>query len=545
MGAVRKLIGASSVVLCTSSAFGAFQFNTVIDDHVAIPSGIVDPAGFTYAGSNQVVMGNDGSVASVSFLNYGSIEQPTQITAVTLNLTAGSSATQIVARTGDLTSDGSLSSFDGSTEQFDSFAELSISSTGGRAITFLAADTAGQLGVYQATASTTVDGRTAIQHDSNASTYSLNTQSPSTVGLQQVHIQVNDSGQVSYQRRDTTSTNPVDEQSFVLTGGSPSSVTDTTNAGGLRDFNSLSGYATIYGSPEFRRIAVTSTGVAVFRAVDGSSDVNFYRSTNLTNPLLATDSTRDGNSLKLFSASDTAVLYSAEYTVPSQPNEIRLTVQDGSGSHVLTTYDPQSQFGGTLNAVMTQDNHVAYFAPGPTVISPASVGYYYNQYSHTIATADGASTAEGYTINQISITGNTNPMVNTLGTVVFDAVIGNEADPSETALILWRESSPDDLKIIIKTGDLYEGNVITGISIDGSTNQAGDVLKDGLSDTNWLAFGITYSEYNVDTAQFEDHNALLTVQLPEPSGLALLGLAGAATLSRRRRRSPLATLAGT
>jgi len=544
MGSLRHWIGTGSLMLCATSAYGGFTFNTIIDDHVAISSGIADPSAFTLAGTKQVVMGNDGSVASISFLNYGPTESPNQITAVTLNVQVGSANTQIVARSGDLGGAGSLADFDtSSSENFDTFAELAIGSDGGRTITFIASDTAGQLGVYQATATTTVDGRTAIQHDSGSAMYSLNTQSPSSVGIEQIHIQINDAGQVAYQRRDTTSTDPVDEQSFVLTGGSPSSVTDTTNAGGLNDFNSLSGYTSIYGSPEFRRIAVTSTGVAVFRAANGFGQVNLYRSTNLTSPLLGTDANRDGDSLKLFSASDTAVLYSAEYTVPSQANEVRLTYLDSGGSHVLATYDPQSQNGGPLNAVMTQDNHVAYYTPGPTLSSSASVGYYYNQFAHTIATAGETSTAEGYTINQISITGNTNPMVNTRGTVVFDAVIGNEEDPEETALILWQESSPGELKIIVKTGDLYEGNVITAIGVDASTNQAGDVLKDGLSDDDWLAFSIIYSEYDAQTDSFIDHNAVLTVQLPEPSGLLLTVLPGLAAMRRRKCRRSLATLA--
>ena len=126
-------------------------------------------------------------------------------------------------------------------------------------------------------------------------------------------------------------------------------------------------------------------------------------------------------------------------------------------------------------------------------------------------------------------------MINDRGTVVFDAILNTADSTAIQALLVWQEQS-GAMSVAVKTadenghfGDTYKGQTIWSLVPDLSTDFAGDVLKDGLSDDNWLAFGISYGD-NFDPG-------VVSVFIPEPASLSLLlGMGGVAMLRRRRRR---------
>ena len=81
-------------------------------------------------------------------------------------------------------------------------------------------------------------------------------------------------------------------------------------------------------------------------------------------------------------------------------------------------------------------------------------------------------------------------------------------------------------------GNEYEITSIGLTSHDVSDDNVGyGPLKSALSEDNWLAFGIEY----FDGADY--HQAILSVQVPEPSTAGVILSLGASSLLRRRRRS--------
>jgi hypothetical protein len=341
--------------------------------------------------------------------------------------------------------------------------------------------------------------------------------------------QVTASGTVAYKYRAGGTV-----QSFSTSGSVNNTVTEDVD-NGLHDFN--------LPVAEFqRRQAIASDNTVVFFAREGDlpGTPSIYRlsaagvATAIPNIPTTTDT-------RVIGASPDAVLYA------SKPNATTttLSLKIGTGIEtpvVLASYTTDGSRALAVNAVMTQANRIAFFNPGEAV-GEASVGYFDASIDpdEALPVAEEGQDIENetYRIRQISINSllRTNPMVNDKGTVVFDAIISPLADlNAEVHAILAWDAEAQQTKIVVKAdqntdnsntyaySDEFAGEKITALDFDVVTDQAGDVLKDALSDDNYLAFTIMYG----------DHTGVAMVQLPEP-GVSGVLLIGTGAMMRRRR----------
>lgn len=197
--------------------------------------------------------------------------------------------------------------------------------------------------------------------------------------------------------------------------------------------------------------------------------------------------------------------------------------QLGSTFNGVVGGNPTNYYG---SAAMTQAGNVAFLTPNSAATAVESISYFDGSIQTLIASLQDAiidPILGTLQIEQISLTGFTPPMLNDNGWVVFDAILGN-GSPDYEALLAWNGG---DLSLVARVGGeiLIDGNLV---EIEGFSNflgSDGDVLKDGLSDDNYLAFGVSYA----------DGHQIVVTQLPEPSGLMLLSV-GLFGLCRRRRR---------
>jgi hypothetical protein len=193
---------------------------------------------------------------------------------------------------------------------------------------------------------------------------------------------------------------------------------------------------------------------------------------------------------------------------------------------------------------MTPAGHAAFYANSVPDSGSAFQDLYYfdGAASHLIATSGTSIANNGQTIDAMSFDGSA-PMVNDNGYVVFTADLLDGQSVDHQAVLDWKYNPSNPNADPAPTVLLEQGQNLTtaqtgtipvdfiqGILSDGAT---ADVLKDGLSDDNALAFGVDSGNnaYIVETL------------LPEPSA-ALLWLTGGTIwrLSRRRgRRAKVAT----
>lgn len=515
-------IGMLSIV--STARAGDYAFNTVIDNMTLVESG--SP---TLTTVYQVVTGNGGVVATISDFDDGSGDARY----VTLNQSNGSAATQIIARqgtSGPLTLTGDAGSYHSSTaaEGFADFAELAISDSNGLRLTFAASDSTfpnPEKGLFQATVTGNSVSPSTIIYQSS---YSLDTV-PGVI-LSDVHAQVNASGSVAYQ---------------AVSGSNQAilSTSSTVDTSGKTNFNRTP------TSDGTKRIALAEDGSVVFRATAGGL-TSFYRSTmpSALEPAVAVPiiTGLDENS-RLVEASNDHVLYTTLSTTPNGTTETLYVAHDNQSESAtaLSSYD-YSSLTDRRKAVMTQQNRVAYFDLGENQ-TPATTLRYFDANTgtkKTVAAVGEPSVAGSFTLNDF-IDPTYEPMINDRGTVVYDATLTGADGDQYQAILAW-DSQSQTSHIIVKV-DLTNGSAsdkyvvdgheyeITGIvfpNTDVSGNNIGyGPLKDALSDDNWFAFGISYTTDGLD-----DHQAIVSVMIPEPSTAGLIIGVGATSLLRRRRR---------
>ncbi len=199
---------------------------------------------------------------------------------------------------------------------------------------------------------------------------------------------------------------------------------------------------------------------------------------------------------------------------------------------------------------MTALNRAAYLTP--TASGPA-LGYFDGTTATTIAT-DSAHCCSGFTIDSLNSAESFAPMVNDNGWVVFEGLVTKDGNPggygSQLAIMAWNAASPT-VQLVASLGDAlsfqsgdpnFATNTIGGIDtiLDNNKGFDADVLKDGLSDDNHLAFSanlITNPSRGPDEdPTFKD--VVLVTQLsavPEPTALMLLPMVGLMLLRRSRR----------
>jgi hypothetical protein len=153
-----------------------------------------------------------------------------------------------------------------------------------------------------------------------------------------------------------------------------------------------------------------------------------------------------------------------------------------------------------------------------------------NGLTQQVAAPGTAITGTPWLVQQVGIDGRAAPMLNENGVVVFGAWITEDLnDPGLPALLWWENGQ---LHLVAKVLDEVEldgdgGYTLTDV-LSGGLGLEGDIYKDGLSDTNQLAFGVSY------TGPSGDGTAVLITSVPEPTGVLWLA-AGGWVLMRRRK----------
>jgi hypothetical protein len=482
------LLGGTGALLATSAAFASpFSWVLVVDDQSSLPGGLV------YEGSYLVVAGNGGAVATVS-----------QADGEKYVMTHAAGTTTLLT---------------GVDDGFSDYSQLAFSPNG--TVSFQTNNPSNNFRLHQSPS--TGGGATWVGL--------TNTNITDDPFFDQAHYQVNASGVTVYKYRDAG------VQSFSTAVGATTIHTVAEgDAHEVKNFN-------LPVNTRYRRQAVTASGSVVFYAEDAlTSAPAIYRlaagGTLGTVPLAGITAAS-----RVIGASDNAVLYTA-LTGPGPIQTSHLTLQiDATPAVTLASYADDAPYARVTNAVMTQQNRVAYFDPGVST-NTASVGYYDQALGDVtiITEGDGVTDdqANAYTLKRISIDEQRtiNPMVNDHGIVVFDAVLTPDADPGTDvhALLMW-DTQTQAVKIVVKTdgggtySDDFGGGKVLMLGFDTQTNQGGDVLKDGLSEANYLAFAVAYSD-----AFDVEHVGVARVQVPEPSLTSVAAATVAGVLLRRRKR---------
>ena len=420
---------------------------------------------------------------------------------------------------------------------FNDYRELSFSPDV-NLLTYQAVDPSGNFRLVQA--NTTGGTPTPIDP---AGTNIFNGQS-----LEDSHYQVNASGTAVFKYRTGEAPNQVQNfstGSVLVPNTILQTVTDPTSHG-LKDFN-------LPDNGVYRRQAIASDNSVAFFAKDSTSNIaSIYRldSGGTATALFATGATPT----YVIGASSNAVLYA---TQSGGTRTLKLgydgTAPESAVQLASFTY-PHFDGASVVNAVMTQQNRVAYYNSGNQT-GEASVGYYDQAHGNVagIAVENQTIVSDGtynYQVTRLNIDDQFrgNPMVNDKGVVVFDAIltvqgevleVGQEASKVK-AFLAW-DAGSEQLSIVVKSdlngdpnsvySDTFNGFTVLDLVTDTAMNNAGDVLKDGLSEDNYLSFALGYGNND------EQHAGVATIMVPEPAAVSMLAVMAAGLLLRRRRQN--------
>ncbi len=253
--------------------------------------------------------------------------------------------------------------------------------------------------------------------------------------------------------------------------------------------------------------------------------------------------------VQLFAATDTTDLFTATVTgsVGGTFDSSLVFHQKG----IVDSYTDLAHWTHTIGsdnngaAEMTVGNRMAYIVPST---SGSTLGYFdaNTNINYTIAT-DNDTSHSGYTIDTLGNGTDTfAPMVNDHGWVVFEASITKDSTMG-LAVLAWDPLS-QQVQIVASAGDALNfelgdafaaDNTVAALDpIRGANNKGfdADVLKDGLSDDDHLAFAVNLiTEGGANTADVVVVTQLVAA-VPEPSALFLMPVAALALLRRNRRQ---------
>lgn len=300
-----------------------------------------------------------------------------------------------------------------------------------------------------------------------------------------------------------------------------------------------------YNSPTFLpNKSMTSTGAAVFAADEaGTRRIFGIDSGSPAAQQRVADSFTIGSStyepFMVLGATGTASTGATLFQAFKDSSTLSLVMKTTNGSAIeLGTFNGS----GPYAAEMSANGRAAAYIP---TANGGKIVYLKDDISSTAPTtivAVNDAIDGGYTISNLPANG-TAPMVNDNGVVVFEAEITDGSNNQFEALLIWSEGAASPT-VVIKSGDAVtvNGNGVTvasfsttGSPFNPNTPYPGltldaDGLKDGLSDTNQLAFGVLYD----GTSGLE--SAVLVTSLPEPGMVSALAVFAAGALLRRRNR---------
>jgi hypothetical protein len=517
--------------LAPFASAGELSFTTVIDSRSSID-------GSTLADVSQVVLQDDNGVAALVRLGVGG----TLPNAVTFNPAAGNGATQVVARAGQDRATFGVSAGGTFGEFYNlaaangqvTFATSDVLSTGGRGLFRYAYDATAPQRSTLHFAGDAIDGA----HASIDTGYGL----PS--------YGINRAGNVVFGAQTIAPTSPTNVQLIARrTGATASRIFDAATTG-VAHFNLPDSYVST-------RKAMTASGHAVFigDAGDGRRiyDVAPGAPTSPIAQVRVERSLAGGTyePMRVFAATGDAVtgttLFQAFRDRPAPigggaPSDDwqqgALLVKTPARLVEIGSFDTSlpptnGAYSPEVSAVMSENGRIAALVPDQTgghVVYFDSAG----DASPTLVAGAGTPVGEGFAIKDVAIDAASVPMVNSRGTVVFDAVIESGADV-RTALLAWTPGADAPI-VVAKTGDALtiggESETIAEIAplypFASELAYDGDVLKDGLSETDYLAFAVRYDD--------GAGAAILLTHVPEPTAPLGALVSAALIIGRRRRR---------
>jgi len=512
------------------------SFTTILDSRSSIRD-----AG-TLAGIGQVVLQDDNAVAALVRLGpTGTLPY-----AVTFSASPGNSAAQIVAQSGQPHATFGVAGG-------GDFDELyNLSSVSGL-VTFAASETDGSgRGLFRYTYDVTSPARSAIHFAGNAisgDSATLDT------GFGLPTYGVNTVGHVVFGARSLLALPAVDPQLIARHTGGAGARRIHSASDGIRNFNLPDSYVST-------RKVLTTSGHAVFVGDVGDGLRRIYEV--VPTPASSVAQVRVDHSLeaglyepqRLLAATGDAntgtTLFHAYKNRPAPLNPLNppnddwqqgaLLVQSPAGLVEVASFDlANGAATPDMTATMSDNGRVAAFIPD---LTGGRIVYYDVVLGGAPTTIAGFGTdvGDGYAIKELAIDAGSVPMVNARGTVVFDAVISNEGGVHQRdALLAWTPGS-DAPFVIAKSGDtitiggedevigqLGEGNATFAPFTPFPSELAydADVLKDGLNENDYLAFGVHYDN--------GAGTAILLTHIPEPSAATLLIATASATLLHRKR----------
>ena len=519
-GATWMLLGLGGVV--TPAAGQNFSFVTVLEGETPI-----NTAGQPLANVGQVVLQDDNAVAAI--VGVGPIGSPVHV--VTFNATPGNSFAAIIASEGQ-----SHSTFN--TSGAGSFGEFNNLAASNGVVTFVGTQSTGNTGrgVFRYDVNTSQPSTIHFDDDDvNAWNGVLNT----GVGLPAYGV--NTAGGVVFSAATGALPPPGDQFVARFSVGSGSTRIHDDSSGVTNYNYPDSGYPT--------RKVLTEAGHAVFIGDDNQGVSRIYNVTPGPSPVrserpFSGGVTYEADRLLAASGDDVngVTLFRAFKNRPNPNDEGwsigALLVQSTHGLTEVGAFDLNDGALPEVTAVMSDNGRIAAFIPDAT---GGHVAYYDAAAGGLVQTLGAnANVGDGFKIQGVSIGGGSVPMVNENGMIVFDAIIVNDDDDARQALIAWSPDSNEGPSIVIKTGDTVsiDGSDVTIAQLIsnspypiGDLAYDADVLKDGLNENDYLAFGVRYVG-----GENGQGSAILLTHVPEPAGLAIFSLAGVFLMRRGRKQ---------
>jgi hypothetical protein len=493
----------------SAAAFGSATFTTVINQGDPIGG---DPNQF--AAPVQVVVGADGSIGSISQDTNG--DEFVLLSA----LQGGSWTTNDVIGTDATASVSGLSG----PQSYEGFNSLAFTNPGGSdRLDFSATNSVGNAGLLEADGGITGTAVSNVATDGvNGYTFTSNDAPVDNTGP--IEFQMNALGSAIFEANNGT----------TLWRGSAASQTNLFTNGG--------GYSLPSGGAYRIGLAADGSGAGVLTT--GSSGVYSVPSKTLLSGASALNSTQAIMGYSTINSADTALMLFGSGT--SQQFAL------GSGGTPQTLVSFTNTTGEQPTGEMAPNGQIAVYLPSGSNDSADTLKY------ANAAAVNPASTIQtiasiGEAVTDPSNPGQTiwslvdpvnAPMINSNGTTVFSAMIGTTLGDAQQAFLSWSPGQTNPTVVIEVNDDMEIGDAPTTSADDATINlieendqeSESDYYRNSLNDNGEFAVGVayTYDQNDVSGA------AILVTQigpsLPEPTvTLALLPLAGAALLSRRRR----------
>jgi len=479
------------------------------------------PQPLSYAGSAQVVLGENRQVGTISGtdLNFD---------IVTYNAALGNANVVRVAVGDTYDSETTPDTADGNPafNLAQPFTDLAVS--GGSAspsrslLTFVGSnDAASAFGVIQYDNAGAT--RQWVFYENAVPTAAINPLSLNQGGtISSITHQVNAVGTTLVGGEADVTVDAGDEQVLYSAYKSSPATLRVQSDAGVTDFNepAFIGYRP--------KRAITSQGNAVFVGTDDASSERWiFDSSNLASPRIEPGDLNSG--------------FAPSNVIAATPTRTLFLASDGTTEVLLSSANPLAPLasyddaGSPTRAVgqMSQVGNIAAYVPDATGSSYERVIYSNGGAPVTLAATDGSGLLLA---GAISTSGVTVPSINNSGVVVFDATVAGVEGywywlPGMVAPLPIVQVG-DDLVLTLSDGPFMVD--VQGIFYSGfDTN--GDILKDGLSEDNNFAFGIVYQLLEGD---FGTGSAVLltSIPIPEPVGAVSLLVLGCMGVAARRRR---------